>query len=166
MTESASVKVFSAEIRVLQVGNGQITRSMYRQLDDVSLERFEAFGRVKDNKVKSGEGVLRLVGRDTRTAALVRHDPQPPDWSAVDGPSEFAHWLLHTDKNIRLPCPVAGSSDGRRIVWTGRSNTHCPNRLGWHISQKRPRGLPYAEYWEEPKRQTKKFCTVGLVELE
>ena len=41
MTESASVKVFSAEIRVLQVGNGQITRSMYRQLDDVSLERFD-----------------------------------------------------------------------------------------------------------------------------
>jgi hypothetical protein len=37
--------------------------------------------------------------------------------------------------------------------------------LGWHISQKRPRGLPYAEYREEPKRQTKKFCTVGLVEL-
>jgi hypothetical protein len=100
MTESASVKVLSAEIRVLQVGNGEITRSMYRQLDGVSLERFEASGRVKDNKVKSGEGVLQLVGRDTRTAALVRHDPQPPDWSAVDGPSEFAHWLLHTDKTF------------------------------------------------------------------
>jgi hypothetical protein len=30
--ESASVAVLSAEVRVLQVGNGQITRSMYRQL--------------------------------------------------------------------------------------------------------------------------------------
>jgi hypothetical protein len=66
MTESASVAGLSAEVRILHVGNGQITRSMYRQLDEVNLERFEAFGRVKDNKLKSGEGVLKLVGRDTK----------------------------------------------------------------------------------------------------
>ena len=52
MTESASVEVLSAEIRVLQVGSGQMTRSMHRQLDEASFERFEPFGRVKDNKLK------------------------------------------------------------------------------------------------------------------
>jgi hypothetical protein len=41
MSEAASVEVLSAEVRVLQVGNGQITRSMYRQLDEAAFERFE-----------------------------------------------------------------------------------------------------------------------------
>ena len=38
MSESASVEVLSAEVRVLHVGNGQITRSMYRQLDETPVE--------------------------------------------------------------------------------------------------------------------------------
>ena len=50
MTESASVEVLTAEVRVLQVGNRQITRSIYRQLDAATFERFEPFGRVRNNK--------------------------------------------------------------------------------------------------------------------
>jgi hypothetical protein len=50
MSESASVEVLRAEVRVLQVGNGQITRSMYRQLDEANPEQFEPFGRVRDGK--------------------------------------------------------------------------------------------------------------------
>ena len=50
MDESASVEVLTAEVRVLQVGNGQITRSMYRQLDEAGPDQFEPLGRVKDNK--------------------------------------------------------------------------------------------------------------------
>ena len=38
MSESASVEVLSAEVRVLHVGNGQITRSMYRQPDETPVE--------------------------------------------------------------------------------------------------------------------------------
>jgi hypothetical protein len=174
MTESARFEVLSAEIRILQVGNGQITRSMYRQLDEVSIERFEAFGRVKDNepksgdnKLKSGERVLQLVGRDTKTGALVRYDARPPAWPVSNGPSEFAHWLLHTGKHIWPPeYPVAESPDGCRVVWTGMSKTHCPNRVGWHVSQKRPPGLSIAESSERPKRQGKELCTVDLMQLE
>jgi hypothetical protein len=55
MSESGRVEVLNAEVRVVQVGNGQMTRAMYRQLDEASLERFEPFGRVKDDKLKSGE---------------------------------------------------------------------------------------------------------------
>ena len=95
-----------------QVGNGQFTRSMYRQLDDVILERFEAFGRVKANKVKSGRGAPAVRPRH-QDGSAVRHDPQPPDWSAVMGP-EFAH-CFYTRQKLRLPCPFAGSSDGRRL---------------------------------------------------
>ena len=50
MTESASVEVLTAEVRVLQVGNRQITRSIYRQLDAATFERFEPFGRVRNNE--------------------------------------------------------------------------------------------------------------------
>ena len=88
MSESGSVGVLSAEVRVLQVGNGQITRSMYRQLDEADPEQFEPFGRVRDGKGNPSEGVLSLVGRDPATGALVRHSANPPDWSASDGPEE------------------------------------------------------------------------------
>jgi hypothetical protein len=113
--------------------------------------------------------VLQLVGRDTKTGALVRYDAQPPptDWPTLAGPSEYSHWLLHTEKYV-FPSryPVAESPDGRRIVWTGQSKTHCPNRYGWHISQKKPRGLSYEESLERPKRQGKQRCTVDPVKLE
>jgi hypothetical protein len=75
MGESASVEGFSAEVRVLQVRNGQITRSIYRQLDEAPPERFQPFGRVKDKKRIPKEwgqpkgGVLQLVGRDSKTRA-------------------------------------------------------------------------------------------------
>jgi hypothetical protein len=91
MSESASVAVLSAEVRVLQVGNLQLTRSMYLQLDEAAPERFEPFGRVKDNKRKLKDGLL-LVGRDSETRALVRYHAQPPD---SEGPEEFAHWMRH-----------------------------------------------------------------------
>jgi hypothetical protein len=170
MTESASAEVLSAQIRVIQVGSGQITRSMYRQLDKVSPERFEAFGRVKDNKLKSGEGVLHLVGRDTKTGALVRCDAQPPptDWPKRAGPSEYAHWQLHP----RHYSSVAESPDGRHLLWTW-SEANCPNPYGWHVSQKRPWVLPFLGRWQgfldwyaRRERQSRAACTVDLDKLE
>jgi hypothetical protein len=110
MRESASVEVLSGEVRVLKVGNGQITRSMYRQTQG---------------------GVLQLVGRDSKTAALVRYIAQPSNWSKQQGPSEFEHWLQHTRQSA--PYPVANGPDGRRLVWTG-TPTACPALYGWHVS--------------------------------
>jgi hypothetical protein len=95
MSESASVEVLTAEVRVLQVGDGQITRFMYWQLHEATFEQFEPFGRVRDNNRKPDTGVLHLVGRNTKTGALVRYDARPPDWSASDAPDEFTHWLSH-----------------------------------------------------------------------
>jgi hypothetical protein len=124
MRESARVEVLCAEVRVLQVGNGQITLSMYRQLDETTFERFEPFGRVKDIEPDYNERVLQLVGRDTKTGALVRYYPRSPDWSRRvdgtrrDGPSEFAHWLLHTEQSTPdWPYPVADGPDGHRLLW-------------------------------------------------
>jgi hypothetical protein len=36
MSESASVERLSAEVRVIQVGSGQLTRPMYRQIDETT----------------------------------------------------------------------------------------------------------------------------------
>jgi hypothetical protein len=55
----------------------QITPAMYRQLDEAILERFEAVGRVRDDKSRpknAREGLLQLIGRDTATGAPVRYD--------------------------------------------------------------------------------------------
>jgi hypothetical protein len=135
MGESASVEVLSAEVRVLRVGDGQITLSMYRQLDEASPERFEPFGRVRDNERNLRRGALQLVGRDTETGALVRCDASPPDWSAADGPSEFTHWLRHQPGGWgRGPYRVA-ESNGRGIDWTARDGkVGCSSSSYWHIN--------------------------------
>ena len=88
------------------------------------------------------------MGRDTETSALVRCDAYPPDWSPREGPSEFAHWLLHTEQSRPGRYTVADGPGGRQVVWTGGVSTHCPAPYGWHVIQdKRPgrwlmRGAP------------------------
>jgi hypothetical protein len=44
-----------------------------------TFERFQPFGRVRDNEGSPKVGELPLVGRDTDTGALVRYNAQPPD---------------------------------------------------------------------------------------
>jgi hypothetical protein len=138
MDESARVEVQCAEVRVFQVGNRQITRFMYRQLDEAAPERFQPLGRVRDKKRipmewgKPQAGVLQLVGRDSTTRALVRYDAQPPNWYRREGPSEYAHWLLHTEQSG--PYRPAGAG-GRVLEWTGNANPHCAGPSGWHISK-------------------------------
>jgi hypothetical protein len=151
--------VLTAEVRLLQAGNGQITRSMYRQLDEVTFVRFEPFGRVRDNELNPREGVVQLVGRDTDTKALVRYNANPPNWSTREGPSEFSHWLEHT----RKPDPYAAAEgpDGHRVLWTRGSSRQCPERpnvrfLGPGDAELRTRS-------EEPSP----WCSaVDLVEVE
>jgi hypothetical protein len=134
MSESASVEVLSAEVRVIEVGDRHLTHSMYRQLDEATFERFKPCGRVKDIEPDHNERVPQLVGRDTETGALVRYYPRPPDWSrridgtSRDGPSEFAHWLLHTEQSTPdWPYPVADGPNGHRLLWTGHANPYCAN---------------------------------------
>jgi hypothetical protein len=69
-SETATVEVLTAEVRVLQVGRRQITMSVCRQLDQVEPWQIEPFGRVSDGEY--GGSWVAVVGRDTRTGALVR----------------------------------------------------------------------------------------------
>ena len=172
--ESASVEVLSAEVRLLRVGNGQITRSMYRQLDEATPERFKPFGRVKDNKRipkelgKPKVGVLQLVGRDTKTGALVRYDVKPPDWSASDGPEEFTHWLMHQPE-MRLgfgeKYPVA-KYEGFSIFWTDSFRYEvCDGPKFWHIKDKTPTWVRELDRPRQVETRQRR-CKVDLDELK
>jgi hypothetical protein len=97
-TQSARVDVLTAEVRALQVGSRQVTLSVYRQLDRLPVNErsfFEPFGRVRDNQDPSG---VNLVGRDTRTSALVRLNMPAPFWRR-DRPGlkrePLLHWVRH-----------------------------------------------------------------------
>jgi hypothetical protein len=65
---TATVETLTAEVRVLMVGNRQVTLSVYRQLDKVDSMEIVPFGRVNDGK-DSGTWV---VGKDAESGALVR----------------------------------------------------------------------------------------------
>jgi hypothetical protein len=67
----ATVEVLTAAVRVLMVGNRQVTLSVYRQLDEVTPAEIEPFGRVRDRQDGAGQGV-NVVGVHRETGALVR----------------------------------------------------------------------------------------------
>lgn len=69
-TTTATVESLTAEVRVLQVGNRQITLSVARQLDMALLEDIEPFGRV--NLGKGGERYI--IGRKIQDGSLVIAD--------------------------------------------------------------------------------------------
>ena len=71
ITETATVEVLTAEVRVLQVGRRQITLSVYRQLDAVDLDDIELFGRINDGG-SIFQGDCFVVGRRNGTGELVR----------------------------------------------------------------------------------------------
>lgn len=78
MTSStATVETLAAEVRVLMVGNRQVTLSVYRQLDIVLPEMIEPFGRVNDSKdaeVRRVPYSIFVVGKHRETGALVRSE--------------------------------------------------------------------------------------------
>jgi hypothetical protein len=168
MGESASVKVLTAEVRVVQVDGRQLTRSMYWQLDEAAPRRFEPFGRVKDNKRRLRDGVL-LVGRDSKTGALVRYHAVPPDWSPREGPEEFAHWMRHWP-NFRKRTsysheyPVA-TYRGFAHRWTVSYRNVCTAPESWHVRDKKtPESIRQLERVRQLEMRQQR-CEVDLDEL-
>lgn len=67
---TARVEVLTAEVRTLQVGNRQVTLSIFRQLDHVEPDEIEPFGRVRDGRSERDD--IDVVGRRRATGELVR----------------------------------------------------------------------------------------------
>ena len=71
-SDTATVETLTAEVRVLMVGNRQITQSVAKQLDRVKLSQLEVFGRVR----LSGEDHL-VIGRHLDGGQLVTANYRP-----------------------------------------------------------------------------------------
>lgn len=69
-SNTATVETLTAEVRVLMVGNRQITLSIFKQLDAVHPDRLIPFGRVRsgakyDTRYSAGRlADLELIGAD------------------------------------------------------------------------------------------------------
>lgn len=84
MTDDADVprvEPLVAEVRVLVVGKRQVTGGMYKQLDYVTPDLIEPFGRVRSSVYAMPNAHFEVVGRHCETAYLVRSDaPVDPSW--------------------------------------------------------------------------------------
>lgn len=93
INEQAVVQTLVAEVRVLVLGNRQITTGVARQLDEVKPHRIEPFGRVEHKALgyHSAQWHVFVIGRDIDTGALVRSKVFQSSASAPD-PERFAAW--------------------------------------------------------------------------
>ena len=142
-SNTATVETLAAEVRVLQVGNRQITMSVFKQLDHRPLEEVELFGRVSmptrgDEHYSEG---IEVVGRSTTDGTLVRGWKSNPHWLGR-APAAFYHWLFHTaDKSDK-------SATARKFH--GRVGSHGDHHLTW------PSGLtltPHNLRWTNTERK-------------
>lgn len=65
---AATVQTLTAEVRTLVVGNRQVTMSVFKQLDTVSDDQIQPFGRVSPPERYPR---LHVVGRHSKSGALV-----------------------------------------------------------------------------------------------
>lgn len=68
-TETATVETLTAEVRVLMVGNRQITQTIAKQLDQVHPDYIDPFGRINAHWIT--DSVTTVIGRDKRDGSLV-----------------------------------------------------------------------------------------------
>lgn len=75
---TATVEVMTAKVRALMVGSRQITLSVFRQLDWVSIEQIQVMGRVNDEKSREFSTDILVVGSD-KSGSLCRSGIHKPD---------------------------------------------------------------------------------------
>jgi len=116
-TSKATIETLTAEVRVLMVGNRQITLSVYRQLDMIGSDAIRPFGRVRTSKSESTD--IELVGVDQQ-GNLVRAVSQRPDpyFYASDLPIDVQHHVFHTANFRTLSgiVEIARTTKGRRLL--------------------------------------------------
>ncbi|QDH93755.1 hypothetical protein HWC36_gp44 [Corynebacterium phage StAB] len=69
--KSANVTTMTATVRILQVGNRQLTKAMARQLDRVQWGELEPFGRIANWEYDESRPYVRVIGRRIADGELV-----------------------------------------------------------------------------------------------
>lgn len=112
--QTATVEALTAEVRVLMVGNRQVTLSVYRQLDWLRHDRIVPFGRVNDEGKRSREDViydrhwLCVVGRSASSGALARARIEwtQPFRNSKESDEDFMARVARFEEWITLPLIV------------------------------------------------------------
>jgi hypothetical protein len=151
------------------VGSRQVTLSVYRQLDWVDWAYVEPFGRVNDYRDQNDVGeCCYVVGRDTRTGALVRSFVDKMrlvielhDTPGFDTWINAHHWptsqkkpetvVIYSDDEdivcLQIPvlivelCDQHGRAEYRRRIWGDGSGGDDPNAVEVELQQKARRYL-------------------------
>lgn len=148
---TATIETLTAEVRVLMVGNRQVTLSVYRQLDKISADAITAFGRIRDSSEKDlNRDQFNIVGADPN-GVLVRATVTPPDW--VRYCEDFNHWYAHRHSgqvNYGGCSQITDMRHGQHVLqYIYDRHDRCPQDL--HLDQKQhPRPTPPRKYDNGP----------------
>lgn len=125
---TATVETLTAEVRVLMVGNRQVTLSVYRQLDEAPLSDVEPFGRVRDGK----ESGTWIVGRARDTGVLVRSRVEPKPYAIEVYANELAGKVTFCMRSYERPPtgPRVVSFNRRRVQFAKEAVEYCGIRHG------------------------------------
>lgn len=115
---TATVETLTAEVRVLMVGNRQVTQSVAKQLDVVSIFQIEAWGRIalgatRPSRAYRGkdrpgiEVIGTFKGNLSRATVWEYEDMRAPEW--------FTGYVEYHD-----PPEVHAKRDRRNKVWLAR----------------------------------------------
>jgi hypothetical protein len=83
--ETATIETLTASVRVLMIGNRQITMSIFKQLDEVrGPYDLEPFGRIGYRAEYGGTWIVGRSLRERDRGALVRHCTWGTDLRGLD----------------------------------------------------------------------------------
>lgn len=110
MSNTATVETLTAEVRVLMVGNRQITAGVANQLDSVTWWDLKPFGRYRQS-----DGTLRIIGSNNTDGTLVTA-PMPPRYT--EDPAYICDGDLPAGKTVVFCEGVKSSKSGEiRATW-------------------------------------------------
>ena len=102
-TNQATVETLTAEVRVLTVGNRQITQSVAKQLDAVPYGQIKPFGRIRFTGDENG--TVRVIGADN-TGTLVKSSVLDRGDDYIAGLVEQCRVLIRKAKLTKDPYHV------------------------------------------------------------
>lgn len=162
-SQSAKVETLTAEVKTLQVGNRQVTLSVYRQLDEVGPLEIEPFGRVHD---KSQRG-LWVVGRSA-SGELVKSKADP----ACDRPwLNIGAWIVAgSEARSEQLCDlgIEGVEAGF-LVNDDVERSQKPFGWAWKSEEDRALALSRAQdlagVWKQTRAVSKEWVSLPLIVL-
>jgi len=133
--KSASVEVLAAEVRVVMVGNRQITLSVYRQLDEVEVDEMEPWGRVRASR-DVDDATIELIGRRSTDGTLVASSVRDLGNLVNIGTSaEWQDWLSFVPARHEAALTVFSRDGYDAVIWVRGDRSFNRERPLYHYAR-------------------------------